>query len=81
MKSISLTFLKQNRVSMMETILKYPLLFVEDYENVNHEIFDAIANHETSFSSRNNNNNNDKEEIARTTLPARKRRDTRSSME
>ena len=45
-------FLGNNRVAVMENISEYPLLFVEDYNNAHHDIYDIIANHETSFSSR-----------------------------
>ena len=38
---------------MMENISEYQLLFVEDYDNVHHDILDSIANHETSLISRN----------------------------
>ena len=36
----------------MENIAEYPLLFVEDYKNIHHDIIDN-TNHETSFDSRN----------------------------
>ena len=70
---------------MMENISEYPLLFVEDYNNVHHEIIDEIANHETSFSSR---NDDDEDHGANTLIspmlapgdpPPAKRRDRRPS--
>ena len=76
-----LNFLKQNRVSMMENISEYPLLFVEDYQNINHDMIDAIANHETSILSRNDDNDDEDEEVDPDRSPPRKRRDMRTSMD
>ena len=60
-----LHFLGYNRVKMMQNISEYPLLFVEDYENVHHNILDIMANHETSLPSRNDDNNSDGEDDGR----------------
>ena len=46
---------------MMENISEFPLLFVEDYDHVHHDILDNIADHETSLISRNDDNEDEDE--------------------
>ena len=48
---------------MMENIHEYPLLFVEDYDNVHHEIIDIIANHEASLCSRDDCDEDEEDEV------------------
>ena len=79
-------FLKNNRVRMMENIAEYPLLFIEDYNQI-HDILDSSANHETSLLSRNNDTDTDNEDGRQPPLsqeddlglPPAKRRDRRPS--
>ena len=79
------SFLENDKVKMMENISEYPLLFVEDYNNVHHEIIDEIANHETSFSSRNDDDDDQEANTPISPMPAlgdpppAKRRDRRPS--
>ena len=46
---------------MIENISEYPLLSVEDYDNVHPDLLDSIANHETSLISRNDDNEDEGE--------------------
>ena len=55
------SFLKNQKVRMMENISEFPLLFVEDYDHVHHDILDNIADHETSLISRNDDNEDEDE--------------------
>ena len=79
-------FLKNNRVRMMENIAEYPLLFIEDYNQI-HDILDSSANHETSLHSRNNDTDTVNEDGRQPPLsqeddlglPPAKRRDRRPS--
>ena len=77
------SFLKNRKVQMMENIAEYPLLFVEDYEHIHHDIM-ANANHATSFDSRNDDEDTDTAPMDPTPpgdpdLPPAKRRDRRPS--
>ena len=50
-----ISFLSNRKVQMMENIAEYPLLFVEDYKHIQHDIQYNIttdSNHETSLDSR-----------------------------
>ena len=65
---------------MMENIHEYPLLFVEDYDNLHHEIIDIFANHETSLYSRDDCDEDEEDEVEERDEyqpPPPKRRDRR----
>ena len=56
-----ISFLKNRKVQMMENIAEYPLLFVEDYDHIQHDVITS-TNHGTSFDSRNHDDGEDAEE-------------------
>ena len=77
------SFLKNRKVQMMENIAEYPLLFIEDYQHIHHDII-TDANHETSYDSRNNDADAEPAPMDPTPpgdpdLPPAKRRDRRPS--
>ena len=47
MKALS-NFLKQRRVQIIENINEFPLLFIEDYKTINHDLIEAIATQSAS---------------------------------
>ena len=63
MKTLS-NFLKQRRVQIIENINEFPLLFIEDYKTINHDLIEAIATQSASnLYSRYNDEDSEESEV------------------